>query len=93
VDHIGARLLHLVNKTEVYDAKVTSDNSDDVMVAKTVLIYDDYAAKGGMESYGLTSGTYPINHDSSYSQTKTKRGNVTGVQTFSIDEKIKWKSS
>jgi RHS repeat-associated protein len=71
-----ARLLQLVDSIEVFDSTGTKR-------AKTVFIYDDYAAKGGMETYGLTSGTYPPNHDSSFDATKTVRGNVTGVQTFS----------
>ena len=71
-----ARLLQLVDSIEVFDSGGTKRS-------KTVFIYGDYAAKGGMETYGLVSGTYPPNHDSSFDATKTNRGNVTGVQTFS----------
>jgi RHS repeat-associated protein len=75
-DHTGAGLLRLVTDVSVYDS---SSNK----VAKTVYTYDDYAVKGGMEYYGLTSASYPPNHDANFDQTYTRRGNVTGVQTWS----------
>jgi RHS repeat-associated protein len=71
-----ARLLHLTTLVEV------TDNTG-AKKAKTVYSYDDYAVKGGMESYGLTSGTYPPNHDASWDEFEIPRGNVTGVQTYS----------
>jgi RHS repeat-associated protein len=74
--HLQKNLYHLVNKVEVLDG-------NNVPIARTVYLYDDYAIKGGMEYYGLNTGSYPPNHDWDYDQTRTSRGNVTGVQTWS----------
>ena len=80
---LGASMYHLVTQVKVYDALFDNDDTNDVLKAKTIFSYDNYAVKGGMEYYGLSSGSYPPNHDSAYDQNKTARGNLTGVQTFS----------
>jgi YD repeat-containing protein len=81
--HLDAKLLRLVTKVRVYDALADNDNNNDVLKAEADYSYDDYPVKGGMEFYGLTSGSYPPNHDSAFDQNNTIRGNITGVQTFS----------
>jgi hypothetical protein len=80
---IGVNLLRLLTEVDVYDALADNDNTNDVLKAKTVYSYDNYAVEGGMEYYGLNSSNYPPNHDSTFDQNNTTRGNVTGVQTFS----------
>lgn len=82
-DHISANLYRLVTRVEAYDGLLDNSDGNDVMIAKTVFILDDYNAKGGMEFYGLTPSSYPPNHDAAYDQNKIKRGNVTGVQSWS----------
>lgn len=74
--YIDSRLLQLVNKIQVF-------NSTPANVAKTEFIYDDYAAMGGMEFYGMPANPFPPNHDAAYDQNKTIRGNLTGVRTYS----------
>jgi RHS repeat-associated protein len=74
--YIDLNMLRLATQAAVYDGS-------GVMKTKTNYTYDDYAAKGGMEYYGLTASTYPNNHDPGFDQTYTTRGNVTGVETFS----------
>lgn len=81
--HLDEKLLNLVTEVRVYDGTLNNNNDDDILKAKTVYLYDDYAVKGGMENYGLTTGTYPPNHDPAFNQTYTTRGNLTGVQTYS----------
>ena len=60
--YLDKRFLRLVSRVSVYDAK---NNNDDAMTlkAKTETTYDDYAAMGGMQSYGLNASLYPPNHD------------------------------
>jgi RHS repeat-associated protein len=82
-NYLALNLLRLVTEVDVYDAGVDNDNANDVLKAKTVYILDNYALKGGMEYYGLTSTSYPPNHEASFDQNNIYRGNVTGVQTFS----------
>ena len=84
-NYLAARFLHLVSRTSVYDALNNNNPTDDVLKAKTETVYDGYTdpAVGGIENYGLTSGQYPPNHDSTYDQNKTLRGNATAVKTFS----------
>jgi RHS repeat-associated protein len=81
--HLTGRFLRLVSRASVYDAKNNNDNVDDELKAKTETTYDDYAAMGGMQSYGLNQGLYPPNHDATYDQNKVIRGNATAVKTFS----------
>src|SRR5262249_10348964 len=77
-NYLTARFLRLVSRTSVYDAA-------GALKAKTEAVYDGYTdpAVGGIESYGLTSGQYPPNHDATYDQNKTLRGNATAVKIFS----------
>jgi RHS repeat-associated protein len=81
--YLDARFLRLVRSVIIYDAKNNTNNDDDAPVAKTEPEYDNYAAMGGMQSYGLTLSLYPPNHDAAYDQNKVIRGNVTAVKTFS----------
>jgi len=81
--HLDGGLLGLVTEVRIYDGLLDNDNTNDVLKTDTVYSYDDYAIKGGMEYYGLTSAGYPPNHDAAFNQNYTTRGNVTGVQTFS----------
>jgi hypothetical protein len=70
-----ARFLRLVTSTSVFDAS-------NALKAKTTIIYDNYEAMGGMKTYNLAPGQ-PPNHDATYDQNKTLRGNATAVTTFS----------
>ena len=74
--YLAARFLRLVSRVTFYDAAGAPK-------AKTETFYDDYAAMGGMQSYGLNPSLYPPNHDATYDQTKVMRGNATAVKTFS----------
>lgn len=80
--HLDEKLLRLVTEVRVYDGLLDNDNSNDLLKSDIIYSYDDYGVKSGMENYGLVSGSVP-NHDFSYDQTFTARGNVTGVQIFS----------
>jgi RHS repeat-associated protein len=82
-NYLAARFLRLVSRVSVYDAKNNNNDGDDELKAKTETVYDDYAAMGGIESYGLNPSLYPPNHDAASDQTKVMRGNVTAVKTFS----------
>jgi len=82
-NYLAGNLVRLVTEVDVYDARADNDNTNDVLTAKTVYILDNYAVKGGMEYYGLSSASYPPNHDAAFDQNNIYRGNVTGVQTFS----------
>lgn len=75
--YIDLNMLHVVTQVAVFDGQTGP------MKARTNFTYDDYAIKGGMESYGLTTNTYPPNHVSSFDQNYTTRGNVTGMETYS----------
>jgi RHS repeat-associated protein len=83
--YLDARFLRLISRTSVYDAKNNDNPADDALMAKTETVYDGYTdpAVGGIENYGLTSGQYPPNHDATYDQNKTLRGNATSVTIFS----------
>lgn len=82
-NYLSGNLVRVVTEVDLYDALNDIDNGNDVLKAKTVYTYDNYAIKGGMEYYGLTSGSYPPNHDAAFDQNNIPRGNLTGVQTFS----------
>jgi len=82
-NYLAVNLVRLVTESDVYDALSDTDNTNDVLKAKTVYILDNYAPKGGMEYYGLSSANYPPNHDTAFDQNYLYRGNFTGVQTFS----------
>ncbi len=67
-----------MTEVKVYDALENTSDADDVMIAKTALTYDDYAATGGMEGY--TGAPKPPGHDSAiYPTSFIYRGNVTGT--------------
>jgi len=81
--YLDARFLRLATIVSIYDAKNNNNDADDDLKAKTEFTYDDYAAMGGMQSYGLSANLYPPNHDSAYGQNKVIRGNLTAVKSFS----------
>jgi RHS repeat-associated protein len=81
--YLAAGFLGLVSRVSLYDAKNNNDDADDELKVKTETTYDDYAAMGGMQSYGLNPSLYPPNHDAAYDQNKVMRGNATAVKTFS----------
>jgi RHS repeat-associated protein len=74
--HIALNMVHLVVRVKVFDAHNN-------LASRTDFTYDDYNAKGGMETYGLIPSQYPNSHDASFDQNNTVRGNVTGVTTYS----------
>jgi RHS repeat-associated protein len=77
-NHTSRYLRSLVTEVKVYDALENTNDADDVVIAKTALIYDDYAATGGIEEY--TGAPKPPGHESSaYSTSFIYRGNVTGT--------------
>ncbi|MEW6210188.1 MAG: hypothetical protein AB1631_17610 [Acidobacteriota bacterium] len=78
--YINAYLRSLVVEVDVYDGLLNSNDLDDVLIAKSTMTYDDYAAMGGMEVYAGQSE--PPGHDASYDATKTVRGNVTGTSEW-----------
>jgi len=69
-------LRSLVTETKAYDALQNTNDADDVLIAKTAFTFDDYAATGGMEGYGLAK---PPGYDSAYTTSFIYRGNVTGI--------------
>lgn len=73
--YLDSYLLRLITAKEVYDGNNT-------LKAKTTFTYDNYAIKGGMEFYDLTSSTYPPNHNPDFDQNQTTRGNITGVTSW-----------
>ncbi|MBI3651684.1 MAG: RHS repeat protein, partial [Acidobacteria bacterium] len=79
--YLNEYLRSLATQIEVLDALNNASDADDVVVAKSVTTYDDYAALGGMENYGGTAA--PPGHLASYDTTKTVRGNVTGTTEWS----------
>jgi RHS repeat-associated protein len=79
--YLTAYIRNCVTETDVYDALQNTNDSDDVLVGRTVAGYDSYGAMGGMENYGGTAA--PPGHLSSYDTSKTTRGNLTGVTTYS----------
>jgi RHS repeat-associated protein len=83
VNYINVNMLQMVKMVLIYDALQDNDNTNDVLKAKTQYFYDDYTVKGGMEYYGLPTTSYPPNHSDKYTESKTERGNVTGVTTYS----------
>jgi len=82
-NYVDERFLRLVSGVSVYDALNNNDDADDVLKAKTITKYDDYAAPWVIENYNLSARQYPPNHDATYDQSKVMRGNATAVTTFS----------
>lgn len=70
-DYLSVNLTRLVTNVTVFDHQTNERKQ------KTVLTYDDYS--GGMQTYA----SIPNTHDSTFDTGYTKRGNVTGVETFS----------
>jgi len=70
-DHVSVNLTRLVTEVTVFDHQANQ------IKQKTVIAYDNYS--GGMLSYA----SIPTTHDSTFDTGYTKRGNVTGVETFS----------
>ena len=56
---------------EVFDALQNTNDADDVMIAKSSYVYDNYVSMGGIENYGGTAN--PPGH------TGVGVGNVTGI--------------
>jgi RHS repeat-associated protein len=81
--YLASRFLGLTIRTIIYDALNDNNDTNDVLMAKVEFTYDDYAAMGWIESYGLNPALYPPNHDAAYDQNKLMRGNATAVKTFS----------
>jgi YD repeat-containing protein len=79
--YLSAYIRNKMTGIDVYDALQNTNDGDDVLVGKTVYGYDSYSAMGGMENYGGTAA--PPGHLSSYDTSKTTRGNLTGVTTYS----------
>ncbi len=77
IDYTSRYLRSLVTELKVYDALENTNEADDVVIAKTALTYDDYAATGGMEGY--TGAPKPPGHSGSYTTSFIYRGNVTGT--------------
>jgi len=76
LNYINARFLRLANRVSIYDA-------NNNLLSKAETTFDDYSSMGGMQSYGLSADQYPPNHDATYDQNNTLRGNPTAVTTFS----------
>ena len=80
--YVNIYLRSLVIESDVYDALLDTNDANDVLMAKTTLTYDDYAAMGGMEEYRDAQGNLPPpppGHDTNYNASYTVRGNVTGT--------------
>lgn len=79
--YMSAYIRNLVTEVDVYDALQNTNDADDVLIGKTMSGYDSYGAMGGMENYGGTAA--PPGHLTSYDTSKTTRGNLTGVTSYS----------
>lgn len=80
----------LVTDVQVYDAKLTNSNSDDVLIGHTHYLYDCSDCPNpdpdwSLETYGFTDGCTtcgaPPGYDTSL-VSRTSRGNVTKVQLW-----------
>jgi YD repeat-containing protein len=79
--YLSAYIRNRMTMVEVFDALQNTNDADDVLVGKTMYGFDNYGAMGGMENYGGPAA--PPGHLTSYDATKTARGNVTGVTSYS----------
>ena len=80
--YVNIYLRSLVIERDVYDGLLDTNDANDVLMAKTTLTYDDYAAMGGIEEYRDAQGNLPPpppGHLTSCDATYTVRGNVTGT--------------
>jgi RHS repeat-associated protein len=75
--YLDAYMRSLPLIVEVYD----SLGAQEVLIGKTSYAYDNYAAMAGMENYAGTAS--PPGHLSNYDTSKTTRGNLTGVTSYS----------
>src|SRR5262249_12094915 len=82
--YVNAYLRSLPIEVDVNDALLDTNDANDVLMAKTTYIYDDYAAMGGMEEYRDAQGALPSppGHLVGYDATYTVRGNITGTTQF-----------
>ncbi|MFY9553129.1 MAG: discoidin domain-containing protein [Blastocatellia bacterium] len=78
--YLDAYIRNRVMIVEVFDALQNTSDADDQVVARNVFGYDNYGGMGGMESYGTAA---PPGHLASYDTSKTTRGNVTEVTSYS----------
>ena len=84
-NYLNAYLRSLLIELDVYDALLDTNDSNDVLMAKTTFTYDNYAAMGGMEEYRDQQGNLPPpppGHLTSYDATYTLRGNITGTSKW-----------
>ena len=72
-----AAAANLPTEVDVYDGLGNTSDTDDMMIAKSTYVYDNYASMGGMEDYGGTA--IPPGHNVNFYANHTTRGNVTGV--------------
>jgi len=83
VNYINNYLRSLVTEAKVYDALENTNDADDLVIAKTSYVYDDYAVTGGMNDYGCCGGGCLCpdspGHNNSYNSSYTVRGNITGT--------------
>jgi len=80
--YVNLYLRSLMIESDIYDALLDTNDANDVLMAKTTLTYDDYAAMGGMEEYRDAQGNLPPpppGHYAGYNASYTVRGNVTGT--------------
>jgi hypothetical protein len=78
--YLSAYMRNRVTEVDVFDALQNTNDSDDVLIGKTLYGYDNYAGMGGMENYSGVAA--PPGHLSSYDATVTTRGNLTGVTSL-----------
>src|SRR5262249_14156332 len=78
--YVNAYLRSLIVEADVYDSLLDGNDLNDVLIAKKTYTYDDYSAMGGIENYGGSAS--PPGHLSSYDNTKTVRGNMTGETDY-----------
>ena len=81
--YLNAYLRSLVIEQNTYDAQLNTNDADDVMLTKSTVTYDNYAAMGGMEEYrDPETGQLPPpppGWATGYGASFTLRGNVTGT--------------
>ncbi|HKQ03824.1 MAG TPA: RHS repeat-associated core domain-containing protein [Blastocatellia bacterium] len=79
--YVNAYLRSLVIESDMYDAQLDTNDTNDVLMAKTTYTYDNYQAMSGMEEYRDAQGNLPATpgHYGTYDASVTVRGNVTGT--------------
>jgi RHS repeat-associated protein len=71
--YIAIYLRSLVTLVEMFDALQNTNDADDMLIAKTSYVYDNFAAMGGLENYGGPSTPPPAHINSG------PYGKVSGV--------------